>query len=98
MCRLWSGPVPPLWSYEWPTLSLLEQHCHRSEGAVLYLHTKGASREQQHEAVTAWRHLMEEFAVWRWPACLAAVTDANFSTCGVQYESRYNPSYAGNVW
>lgn len=96
--------MPALWQHEWPTLDLLHHHCQsaaRPGSAVLYLNNKGASRQGQQEEeehMSGWRRLMQEFSVRRWPACLAAVSTHNYSTCGVQYDDRRSHSYAGNVW
>lgn len=66
------------------------------EGAVLYLHTKGASAPWDAQKI-AWRRLMMECVVKRWKENLNLLSTADM--VGVAWiHSRTHPHYSGNIW
>jgi hypothetical protein len=49
---------------EFPTLKMLYDDCHNFDGKILYLHTKGATKDNQQTA--DWRRYMSYFNVAMW--------------------------------
>lgn len=93
------------------TLEVMWNFCKaHPEYKVLYLHTKGVTREGWlFEASTNWRHLMELYVVDRWQQCVEILDLCD--TCGIllrdkagyntgteDYVEYYINFYDGNFW
>jgi len=73
-------------TYEFGTLSALQDYCHHhSQAWVAYVHTKGVSRPGPRQKNSqAWRHMLEHFIIHRHHSCVA-VLQRGYDTCGVQF-------------
>lgn len=80
--------------FEFPTIELLREHAAVNEGAILYLHTKGASRPAQ--SIDDWRACMLYWTVERWRECVAKL--ASYDAVGVCQVDTPIPHYQGNFW
>lgn len=84
--------------YERPTLLRLYNLCRSQPHAlVLYLHTKGISRNRN-ENVRDWRRYMEYFNIDKWQECVRALTYENYDVCGVNWKEAPLPHFSGNFW
>lgn len=66
------------------------------EGAILYVHTKGASAPWDPQK-TAWRRLMMEAVAKRWREHLDTLSIADMVGLGWLH-SPHHPHYSGNIW
>lgn len=88
--------------YEIPTIRMMDEIVRgktcRPQDKVLYLHSKGAGREDLESQVNVsfWRRYMEEFVVWRWRDCVLALDGCD--ACGVDMNWNPWPHFAGNFW
>lgn len=96
------------------TLKRLWEFCRSNpDYRVLYIHTKGVTRDGWlGEVTTAWRHYLEYFNISKWQQCIEQLE--THDTCGVQLtpeagydplgeeydaQPRYStPYYDGNFW
>lgn len=81
--------------YEFPTLEMLREFAIRNpEYYILYLHTKGVSRNI--DSVKDWRACMLYFMVEKYLTCVNQLL--KFQTCGINYMIGPMPHYQGNFW
>lgn len=81
--------------YEFPTLQMLEQFClYNQDYYVLYLHTKGVSRNEP--SIKDWRDCMLYWLVERWEECVDKLKDND--TVGISRVNTPYPHYQGNFW
>lgn len=94
-----AGPVD---GYEYPTLRALWQWAaSNKDAAVLYVHTKGASKGIRGDAehpTDAWRRYMVDCVIRRWRECIGLLD--RFATVATELRRppRHVPHYAGNFW
>lgn len=81
--------------YEYPTLKMLHEHCKTHEGAVLYLHTKGATRYAH--TVDHWRNMMLHFTVKKWQTAIHYLHEYDAVGCNLQH-SQGKQFFSGNFW
>jgi hypothetical protein len=63
---------------------------------VLYLHTKGVTREEKTQC-RDWRRFMEYFVIDKWEDCVLALV--KHDACGVNYwDDHEHPHFSGNFW
>lgn len=77
---------------------------------ILYIHTKGLSRDDYEYNVHAWRLYLEYFTIHRWSDCVLkldkydcvgtewAVITSLVDPQTQQPQRNYNPHYSGNFW
>jgi hypothetical protein len=82
-------------TFEYPTLHSVWQHAHRHTGAVLYLHTKGATRPGV--AVDCWRQMMLHFNVKKWQHALHHLYNHHATGCNIQ-TMQNKTFFSGNFW
>lgn len=76
-------------------LSFAETH---PESKILYMHTKGVTRNTPQ--VRDWRLLMEYFCVERWNECVSFLEQYDAVGCNLHDggDSGYFPHFSGNFW
>ena len=81
---------------EMNTIKAIWEFCQTSEDtAILYLHSKGASRSSN-ENIKAWVNYMEYFLIERHAVCLQKLK--NYDTAGVEFYEKPMKHYSGNFW
>ena len=80
--------------YEFPTLEMLKDFAERYDYKILYIHTKGATNEN--ECIAEWRKCMIYFLIERWKDCVAKLEGAD--TVGVLRTNDPCDHYKGNFW
>jgi len=84
-------------SYEIPTLLMLRNFARKSDGYVLYLHTKGVSLDAWYKPqVDLLRKYMLYFTVFRSRSCKKALV--SYETVGVDLHDIPSKHYSGNFW
>jgi hypothetical protein len=80
---------------EFVTLDLIEKDKEKfgDSDYILYLHTKGASKQHLKNIMT-WRHLMNYFNIEKYKNVFKIFEKTDFNTYGVLF----NKFYMGNVW
>jgi hypothetical protein len=81
--------------FEYPTLRTIWQHAQNNKGAVLYIHTKGASRVGH--AVDCWRQMMLHFNVKKWQHAIHYLHNHDAAGCNRQTMSN-RTFFSGNFW
>ena len=81
--------------YEFPTLNLLWNHSQKNDGAILYLHTKGATRPGP--TVDQWRDMMLHFTVKKWQRAIHYLHEYDAVGCNLQIQQNKN-FFSGNFW
>jgi len=90
--------------FEVPTIHLLHHFCKRNDDCnVLYLHTKGISRNEIHRKIQDWVDLMLYFLVEKHTECLEKLDSNGYDTVGCNYfendcYGNRNPHFSGNFW
>lgn len=83
--------------YETPTLEMVHRWClQNKDGAVLYLHTKGAS-DPKSENKKYWRWLMMDYVVKEYKENLKILEIADMVGLNWQ-DSPHHPHFSGNFW
>lgn len=85
---------------EFVTLDLIEKDKDKfgDSDYILYLHTKGASKQDNKNVIT-WRHLMNYFNIEKVKNVFKIFEKTNFNTYGVLLGEWWNRLvYAGNFW
>lgn len=90
---------------EFNTLINLQNHCLLNpEGSVLYFHTKGSSRENNHY-INSWRECLEYFVIEKWERCLLDLINDRATVCGALYVEwfkflhyQFDNYFSGNFW
>ena len=102
-----------LHEFEFPTLSLLWDHCRKNHGRVFYIHTKGVGHDSNYNNdpwlqdikpevlrhhEDQWRNYLMHFNVRQWHRCLRGLD--NHDLCGVSWQTNIGPSpyFEGNFW
>lgn len=80
--------------YETPTLHALHEHAQQEDFHVLYLHTKGVTR-QNHPGVMDWVDLLAHFNIERHLECIAGLEEHD--AVGVNLGGK-PLHYSGNFW
>ena len=85
---------------ETDTLRALYEYSRENPGHyVLYMHTKGASRQTRY--TEDWRYLMEYFCIHQWQKAIEALSEG-YETAGVNWQEDtsmgYHPHYSGGFW
>lgn len=81
--------------YEFPTLNAVWNHSQVNDGAVLYLHTKGATRPGH--TVDQWREMMLHFSVKKWHRAIHYLNEYDAVGCNQQVSQGKN-FFSGNFW
>ena len=90
--------------FEVSTIQLLYHFCKRNEDCnVLYLHTKGISRNEIQKRIEDWTNLMLYFLVEKHTDCLEKLDSNEYDTVGCNYFEKdcygnRNPHFSGNFW
>ena len=90
--------------FEVPTLKLLHEFCKKDKDCnVLYLHTKGISRNIIKKKIDDWTNLMLYFLVERYEDCLQKLETDHYDAVGCNYleKDHYGnnkPHFSGNFW
>lgn len=89
--------------HEFTTLDLIEKDKHKfgDSDYILYLHTKGASKQNDigYNNIISWRHLMNHFNIERVKDVFKLFEKTDFNTYGVLYgEIGRMKLYSGNFW
>jgi hypothetical protein len=86
---------------EFVTLDLIEKDKDKfgDSDYILYLHTKGASKQDNKNVIT-WRHLMNYFNIEKVKNVFKLFEKTDFNTYGVLLKSsdNFKPHYSGNFW
>lgn len=86
-----------LQQYETPTLKLLYDWSHsHCRDAVLYFHTKGASKPIGHNIPTYWRYLMTDYLIKDYEHNLKMLNLVDI--IGVDYVHNAHSHFSGNFW
>jgi hypothetical protein len=82
---------------EFVTLDLIEKDKDKfgDSDYILYLHTKGASKQDNKNVIT-WRHLMNYFNIEKVKNVFKLFEKTNYNTYGVNYITLNH--YSGNFW
>lgn len=106
-----SNPNAAVNEFEFPALDLLWEHSQTEDFCILYLHTKGVSRQGM-RSVEDWIEYLIHFNIDKWRRQIAALVDGH-DTSGVSLEGRHenlgcHPRawtqgnspiyYSGNFW
>jgi hypothetical protein len=94
---------------EWITLDLIRKDVEKfgDSDYILYLHTKGASKQQdgKYENIITWRHLMNYFNIEKVKNVFKIFDKTEYNTYGVLYGEIYDSLlrsdwklYSGNFW
>jgi hypothetical protein len=94
---------------EWVTLDLIRKDSKKfgDSDFILYLHTKGASKQSQpnYENIITWRHLMNYFNIEKVKNVFKIFDKTEYNTYGVLYGEIYDSLlktdwklYSGNFW
>lgn len=87
---------PDLHVFEWNAIRLVEDIARESDGAVLYLHTKGVTAPSN-QFETRWRELMHTYTVDNWRENLARLSE--FDLCCMAWQQHpVHPHASGNFW
>ena len=99
--------VGKITDFEFPTLGVLWDYCKANpDDLVLYIHTKGASKQNQFAHNHPWREYLMWGCVEHWERCTAALREG-YDSAGVEWsEGRYMDPFnvkcsglwAGNIW
>jgi len=90
--------------FEVPTIRYLHDFCKRNEDCnILYLHTKGISRNEIQKRILDWVDLMLYFLVEKYPMCLEKLATKEYDVLGCNYlDKDYygndKPHFSGNFW
>lgn len=85
---------PQVDQYEFPTLELIKTFADNYDYKILYIHTKGASNEN--ENIADWRRCMLYFLVERWEDCVKKLDEVD--TIGIYRTNDPVDHYKGNFW
>lgn len=89
--------------FEFPTISLLYNHCLTHDCLVWYTHSKGVWNTKSWHPVygssVEWRHSMEKSILINWKTCVEILLKHNKDTCGYGLQTWDGHwIYAGNFW
>ena len=93
-------------TFEFPALQGAWQFCRATEDvskqAILYLHSKGSTKQHWHGEEFTWRQIMSNFALRNYESCLANL-GCGYSTCGSALQKALLTvapwmHYSGNFW
>ena len=84
--------------YEFPALEFIYNLAQKTNGRVLYMHSKGVSRQEPElkENITAWRKMMQYLLTYKFKQCFKALE--NNDCCGVNWYENPFKHYHGNFW
>lgn len=82
--------------YEIPAMRLIEAIAERSQGAILYLHSKGVSKPDN-PAETQWRELMHRFVIHNWRPFLSLLGWHDVACMSWLWDICH-PHATGNFW
>ena len=83
--------------WEYPTLEKMQDFCFTEPtGLVWYIHNKGARFDTPVQSVEQWRRFLEYFVVENHAACVSALLEDGYDTCGANLKRQPFPHYAGN--
>lgn len=80
--------------FEFPTLEMIKDFAKRYNYKILYIHTKGATNEN--EFIADWRRFMLWHLVDQWETCVSKLDE--FDTVGIFRQNDPVPHYKGNFW
>jgi len=84
--------------YESACLNDLGNWSRSNDSKVLYLHSKGASRDGwEYGNVWEWRKMMEYFLVEKWEDCVSSLDEYDTIGCNIS-TSGFGRHYSGNFW
>ncbi len=81
--------------FEFPTIDLLHEHAKANDSFVLYIHTKGVTKD--FPCIDDWRACMLYWMVERWRECVAKL-QAGRDVVGYTRCERPLPHFQGNFW
>ena len=90
--------------FELPTIKLLHEFCKKDNDCnVLYLHTKGITRNIVKNKIDDWVNLMLYFLVEKYENCLKKLETNNYDALGCNYTKNdylgnVKPHFSGNFW
>lgn len=89
--------------HEMTTLELIDKDKNKFADSdyILYLHTKGASKQNdnQIQTITSWRHLMNYYNIELWKDAVEVFNNSTYNTYGVLFGRAGNWNlYSGNFW
>ena len=83
--------------FEFPTINLIHTFSKfHNNTNVLYMHTKGASYEEEYDYIRDWREFMLYFLVEKNKFCFDCLDF--YDTIGSNYLDHPRPHYSGNFW
>lgn len=91
--------VKKVTNYEFPTLELIKKFAEDNTNyAILYLHTKGVSYQNDRITVASWRRCMLHFLVERWESCIYQIALHKYDALGCQFIKTPLPHFQGNFF
>lgn len=90
------GTNPDINLFEVFTINLLYEDAQKEDFNILYLHTKGITRDPLHKSVHDWVNYLCYFNIYKFKKCIDFLKE--YDTVGVNLANEPVTHYSGNFW